>query len=95
MQHQCGVEKVHNLSGGEQQRVALARVMLKGCDLLLADEPTGSLDEGNRDIVLDVLDRLNQDGASIVLVSHDVHVISRFATIVDLDKACGKSGKTR
>ena len=48
-------QKVHELSGGEQQRVAIARILLKPCDLILADEPTGSLDADNRDEILRIL----------------------------------------
>ena len=59
------------LSGGEQQRVALARLMLKEKDIILADEPTGSLDEDNRDIILKLLKQLNDEGKTIVLVTHD------------------------
>ena len=63
--------KVFELSGGEQQRVALARLMLKEKDIILADEPTGSLDEDNRDIILKLLKQLYNEGKTIVLVTHD------------------------
>ena len=62
---------VYTLSGGEQQRVALARVMLKKCDIVLADEPTGSLDIENSGIVIEVLKKLNRAGKTIILVTHD------------------------
>ena len=52
-------KKVYQLSGGEQQRVALARLMMKKCSVVLADEPTGSLDKKNRDIVMNLLHELN------------------------------------
>ncbi|MBO7453611.1 MAG: ABC transporter ATP-binding protein [Clostridiales bacterium] len=66
--------KVYTLSGGEQQRVALAKVMLKDPKLILADEPTGSLDAGNRDFVLSVLKELNDKGKTILVVTHDKNV---------------------
>lgn len=63
--------KVYKLSGGEQQRIALARIMLKKCDLILADEPTGSLDKENAKIVIDSLKEFNKSGKTIILVTHD------------------------
>ncbi|CAG7840610.1 bacteriocin ABC transporter ATP-binding protein [Clostridium novyi B str. ATCC 27606] len=64
-------EKVYSLSGGEQQRVALAKIILKPSSIILADEPTGSLDEKNRDIVLKILKKFNEDGKTIIVVTHD------------------------
>ena len=63
--------KVYELSGGEQQRVAMARVLLKPYDLLLADEPTGSLDTINKDILMQLFLEENAKGKTIVIVSHD------------------------
>ena len=54
--------KVYTLSGGEQQRVALAKIIAKSPDIILADEPTGSLDERNRSYVMDILKELNRQG---------------------------------
>lgn len=62
--------KIYKLSGGEQQRVALARLMVKKCDLILADEPTGSLDKDNADKVIDMLINLNKQGKTVLLVTH-------------------------
>ncbi|WP_134728744.1 MULTISPECIES: ABC transporter ATP-binding protein [Amycolatopsis] len=76
--------KIHSLSGGEQQRVAVARLLLKPCDLVLADEPTGSLDAKNRDRVLDLLQKLNEAGKTIIVATHDETVAGRCSRVVDL-----------
>lgn len=64
-------KKVYKCSGGEQQRIALARLLLKPCELVLADEPTGSLDAHNKAIVYDLLKQMQSDGKTIVVVTHD------------------------
>ncbi|MBD5545404.1 MAG: ABC transporter ATP-binding protein [Lachnospiraceae bacterium] len=66
--------KIFTLSGGEQQRVALAKIILKNPQIILADEPTGSLDSKNRDYVLNILEELNKKGKTIVVVTHDKEV---------------------
>ena len=76
--------KVYTLSGGEQQRVALARLMIKKCDLILADEPTGSLDKNNAERVLQILADLNKQGKTIILVTHDEDIKNRGWRVVDL-----------
>ncbi|MEG0364917.1 MAG: ATP-binding cassette domain-containing protein [Erysipelotrichales bacterium] len=63
--------KVSTLSGGEQQRVALARSYLKRSDIIFADEPTGNLDKVNKGIVIDYLIKMNKLGKTIVVVTHD------------------------
>lgn len=66
------------LSGGEQQRVAIARSVILRPKLLLADEPTGNLDSQNKTLVLDLLVRLNQaTGVSLLLVTHDAEIAKR------------------
>lgn len=59
------------LSGGQQQRVAIARAIAGNPSVLLADEPTGNLDSKNADAVMDILDALHQQGATICMVTHD------------------------
>lgn len=69
-------QKVYSLSGGEQQRISLARTLLKPSELILADEPTGSLDNENRNAILNILASLNAQGKTIVIVTHDMEVAS-------------------
>ena len=64
-------KKINHLSGGEMQRVAIARAIVNEPDLLLCDEPTGNLDEKNTKIVLDTLNKLNENGTTIILVTHN------------------------
>lgn len=77
-------KKVYTLSGGEQQRVALARLMLKKCDIILADEPTGSLDKNNAETVLNLLKKLNEQGKTIILVTHDEEIKKQGNRVVTL-----------
>ncbi|MDR0501362.1 MAG: putative bacteriocin export ABC transporter [Coriobacteriales bacterium] len=77
--------KVFELSGGEQQRVSLARCLLKPGKLLLADEPTGSLDDKNRDEVIGILKNFNASGKTIIIVTHDPAVASACNRIERLD----------
>ena len=76
--------KVYTLSGGEQQRVALARIMIKQCDIILADEPTGSLDAENAGIVMDILTELNRQGKTVILVTHDESLKGRGSRIINM-----------
>ncbi|MFB7640457.1 ABC transporter ATP-binding protein [Peribacillus butanolivorans] len=78
-------QKIHELSGGEQQRVAIARILLKQCDLILADEPTGSLDIENRNEIMQILKQLNQNGKTIVIVTHDPYIADTCDRVISLD----------
>lgn len=72
------------LSGGQQQRVAVARAMVTNPSLVLADEPTGNLDTADSGEVLDVISRLNDDGGTVVLITHEPEVAARANRIVTL-----------
>jgi putative ABC transport system ATP-binding protein len=72
------------LSGGEQQRVALARAIVNHPSIILADEPTGNLDAASAKMILDILEKLVQQGATIVCATHDTKVIERATLLVSM-----------
>lgn len=77
-------EKVYKLSGGEQQRVAVARLLFKKCDIILADEPTGSVDSGNGKRIMDLLHMLNDMGKTVILVTHNEEIINSEKRVIKL-----------
>lgn len=76
--------KVYTLSGGEQQRVALARLFYKQASIILADEPTGSLDRHNSERVFEILRALNEEGRTVILVTHDEVIKSLCDRVIEL-----------
>lgn len=76
--------KIYTLSGGEQQRVAIARLFMKKCSIILADEPTGSLDRYNAYFIMEHLKELNRIGKTIILVTHDEELKKMGDVIIEL-----------
>lgn len=74
-----------NLSGGEQQRVAIARALAQSSKVLFADEPTGSLDKGTGRQIMDLLSSLNQEGLTIVMVTHEPAYAALAGRIIELE----------
>jgi len=74
LNHSILKKRIYQLSGGEQQRIAIARLFLKKSDYVFADEPTGNLDTKNRDIVFGLLKNLNEMGKAVVYVTHDLEL---------------------
>ena len=68
----------HELSGGEQQRVVIARALLNDPELILADEPTGNLDPDTSEDIVTLLKQISQSGTAVLMASHDYHIIRTF-----------------
>lgn len=77
--------KVYTCSGGEQQRIAIARAILKRPKVLIADEPTGNLDESNSDEVMKLFKQLNNEGVTIIMATHNTKYFNLGNKIIDLD----------
>lgn len=78
-------KKVVLLSGGEKQRIAIARALLLNPSLIIADEPTGNLDRVNTQIVLDLLESENQKGRAIIMITHDESIAKRAKQVFRLE----------
>ncbi len=74
---ELAAKRVNQLSGGQRQRVAVARALARDAKLLLADEPTGALDSGNAKALMDLFERLNAGGLTIITVTHNMAVAER------------------
>lgn len=87
--NELGIENKKNkypneLSGGQNQRVAIARAVINNPKIILTDEPTGALDRETGDEVMDLFEKLNKDGKTIIVVTHDEHIAKRCKRIVSI-----------
>ena len=86
----------NELSGGQQQRVAIARSLANNPEVILADEPTGNLDSKTGTFVMDFLGKLNQEGKTIILITHDLHLVKYAQRVVHIkDGEIEKEVKTK
>ena len=90
-----GFKMPHELSGGEQQRVCVARALINYPEIILADEPTGNLDPETSEEILKLLHEIQQDGTTILLATHNHYLIDKYpARIVKLDRGKVVAPKT-
>ena len=77
----------NELSGGEKQKVAIARAIINKPKILLADEPTGNLDEISTNEIINILDSINSNGTTVVVITHDMHLVDRMKKrVIRLDE---------
>jgi len=76
----------HELSGGEQQRVGLARALINNPSLIIADEPTGNLDPESSFEIMDLLDEINQRGTTVLVITHEKNIVDRMQKrVIEID----------
>ena len=78
-------KKVYQLSGGEQQRIAIIKLILQGSQIILADEPTSGLDKENELIVMKLLKELNEKGITIIMVTHNMNLYDCFSRVINVE----------
>ncbi|MEG1613521.1 MAG: ABC transporter ATP-binding protein [Clostridia bacterium] len=78
------LRKVYTLSGGEQQRVSIARAVVNNPDIIIADEPTGSLDSENAAKIINILKQINNSGKTVIIVTHDMDIAAECNRLIVL-----------
>ncbi|MGL5615525.1 MAG: ABC transporter ATP-binding protein [Sarcina sp.] len=78
------LKKTNKLSGGQKQRVAIARALVNNPSIILADEPTGSLDSENGQLIMDLLLKINKEGKTLILITHDLNIANQCNRILKI-----------
>ena len=77
-------QKIQNLSGGEKQRIAIARALISNTSVILADEPTGALDEKSGKLIMNLFQELKSLGKTIIIVTHDKELAEKCHRIIEI-----------
>lgn len=81
------------LSGGQQQRISIIRALVNNPDIIIADEPTGALDSKTSEQIMDIFKKLNEEGITIILITHDVNVAKKAKRMVKIFDGILKEGE--